>query len=99
MQAIKPGSSVMATDNEGKMIGLRLGRVEKKENILSEEKFTNWIAWATPFCLWSRLFGKMAHILRLTEAIGYEPGKSFDELSTDVMYGGISVVVAKVINR
>lgn len=97
-EAVKSGTSVMATDKDGKMIGLRLGKKSKKKEAIREMTIIEWIGWFIPFCMWTFVLGhmwKLAHLMRLMREMKYEPHKAFDELGCQIIYEGISVVVAK----
>ena len=95
-QAVKSGASIMATDREGKIVGLRLGELLRKEKVLSDKKSMDWLGRTVPFCLWSMMFGKLAHVPRLWEEVGYRPDQAFDQLECEVIYGDVAVSVKKV---
>merc|ERR1712080_195620 len=95
-EAIKQGTSLMATDKDGKMIGLRLGAKQIKKKALFQYKILEWYAWLLPFFVWEFLFGKIAHSLRLMREVGtMPPAKTFQLLGCEQFYEGFSVVVAK----
>jgi len=94
-ETVKSGTSIMATDKEGKIIGLRLGEKLMKEKVLSDQQWMARIGSCLPFCLWSAWFGKMAHWLKVFDAIGYRVDLAFNKLGCDVIYGGVAVVVDK----
>jgi len=94
-EAVIPGTSVMATDKDGKIIGLRLGHKSTKDKTISQQNFVEWISWLVPMFVWKFSYGKLAHLMRLMRDIKYAPHKAYDELGCEVMYEGISVVVAK----
>jgi len=94
-EGIKDGTSIMATDKDGKIIGLRMGKRATKQKTLLQQKIVDWISWIVPFFVWELIFGKLAHLMRLMRELKYEPHKAFDELGCDVIYEEISVVVEK----
>ena len=90
----------MATNREGKIIGVRFASKIFKEKAVFEAKVISWMAWLVPFFLWELLFGKMAHLLRIYKEITGLPWPgfygAFDKLNCGIIYQGFSVVVSKV---
>jgi len=94
-EGIKNGTSIMATNKEGRIIGLRMGKRSTKKQAFEEKRFLDWLSWLFPFFVWEYFFGKLAHLMRLMRDLKYEPHKAYAELNCDTIYEGISVVVAK----
>jgi len=82
-------AGLMATNNEGKILGVRLGKIVKrgKSPPLKLDEFLNGYPQS------AMTYGAWMMLMKIFNEIGYDVNNSFDELKCDNVYEGKLVVV------
>ena len=88
------GSSIAAIDNNGSIIGVRLGKRKNRSQWM--RKIFERSLMSLPEWLLGSLFGnKMATFLKLINLVGYNVWKMFDQLGCDQIYEDAAVCCAR----
>ena len=87
------GSSLAAIDNDGSIIGVRLGKRKNRSQWML--KVFERSLMSLPEWLLGLLFGNMAIFLKLIILVGYNVWKMFDQLGCDQIYEDAALCSAR----
>ena len=91
--AMMDGSSLAAIDNDGSIIGVRLGKRKNRSQWML--KVFERSLMSLPEWLLGSLFGNMAIFFKLINLVGYNVWKMFDQLGCDQIYEDAALCSAR----